>query len=264
MPRLEAQLRPAVVGALVSSDSAVVALSSFGGKTALVTGASRGIGRAIAVGLAEASVDVYALARDREALELLATSSANLPGRIRALICDITRGADLAAAMSELDDVAVLVNAAGWAPPRTPLHRISDADWRRTLDVCLHAPMNIVRALLPRMLEADEPAAIVQILSPAARRGRAGEAAYAAAKAGLRGFSESLRDELRNSAIKVVSVFPGYVDTDFVPANRKADRSRFLQPNDVARAVLQAIETSPNCCPEEIVLEPQRSPLPRS
>lgn len=204
------------------------------------------------------------VARDHAALAELATASAGMPGRIRPLSCDITSLELVDALLAELDDVAVLVNAAGWATLRTPLHRIADSDWHRTLEVCLHAPMNLVRALLPRMLEADAPAAIVQILSPAARCGRAGEAAYAAAKAGLRGFTQSLRDELRHSPIKVVSVFPGYVDTEFVPVNRKVDRSRFLQPDDVAQAVLYAIDTPPNCCPEEIVLEPQRSPLLRS
>ncbi len=238
-------------------------LSEFRGKTALVTGASRGIGRAVAANLSAAGIDVLAVARDLSALISLKRQTAAHPGAIKPCACDITDARDLESLLEDLNHVSVLVNAAGWASPRTSIQHSDPADWSRTLAVCLHSPMRIVQILLPRMLASDTPAAIFQILSPAARRGLAGEAAYAAAKAGLRGFTESLRDELRDSAIKVVSIYPGYVDTDFVPANRRADRSRFLQPDDVARAVVQCLDTPAHCCPTELVLEPQRDPLPR-
>lgn len=238
-------------------------LSTFHGKTALVTGASRGIGRAIAVELTGAGVNVAAVARDRTALDDLRVETTGQPGMISPYRCDITDALELEDFMVKVGQIAVLVNAAGWAAPRTPISRGDLADWSRTLAVCLHAPMRIVRFFLPGMMASQDPTAIIQILSPAARVGRAGEAPYAAAKAGLRGFTEALREEARDSSVKVVSIYPGYVDTDFIPPNHKADRARFLAPRDVALAVLQALDTSERCCPVEIVLEPQRDPFSR-
>ncbi len=237
--------------------------SGFAAKNALVTGASRGIGRAIALTLCENGMNVHALARDRAALEQLAKAAASHPGRIHRVPCDLLDRPELERVIGEIPTPAVIVNAAGWAPPRTPIRNSTSADWNSTLEVCLHAPMRIIKGVLPRMLDADAPGAIVQILSPAARRGRAGEAAYAAAKAGLRGFTEALRDELRGTEIKVVSIYPGHVDTDLIPPNRKVDRSRFLQPRDVAEAVLYCLNTPTHCCPEELVLDPQHDPFRR-
>lgn len=227
--------------------------------TALVTGASRGIGRAVAVELAAAGIDVLALARDRRALEALA-EQARRGGAITPLPCDLTDRGALQACLSSCGDATIVVNAAGWATPRTSVARARLDDWQRTLDVCLWAPMTIVRALLPNLV-ANGSGAIVQILSPAARRGRAGESAYAAAKAGLRGFTESLRDELRDTDVRVISIYPGFVDTQFLPPNRRLDRGRLLQPEDVAAAVLLSLRGDRRICPVEIVLEPQRDPL---
>lgn len=238
-------------------------ISSFLGKTALVTGASRGIGRAIAVELSRSGVNVAAVARDRVALDELVLETDGQPGKISPYCCDVTDVLEIDDLMTRVGRVAILVNAAGWATARMPISRGDLTDWGRTLAVCLHAPMRIVRFFLPGMMASEDPSAIVQILSPAARAGRAGEAPYAAAKAGLRGFTEALREEARDSSVKVVSIYPGFVDTDFIPPNHKADRARFLAAQDVARAVLQALDTSDRCCPVEIVLEPQRDPFSR-
>jgi 3-oxoacyl-[acyl-carrier protein] reductase len=231
-------------------------------RRALVTGASRGIGRAITLALSRAGMLVDAVARDREALARLADES-HPAGAISPRPCDLAELAQLGQLVDHVETPAVLVNAAGWAPPRNSIEHGRMEDWDRTLDVCLRAPMELVRRVLPAMLRARQPGAIVQISSPAARRGRAGEAAYCAAKAGLRGFTESLRDELRGSDIKVISIVPGYVDTDLIPANRRIDRGRFLSPEDVAEAVVYCLDTSARCCPEEVVLDPQHDPLRR-
>ncbi len=232
-------------------------------KTALVTGASRGIGRATALALSARGMRVHALARDRRALEDLSREGRETPGSISALPCDLTDAEEIASALGALPVAHVVVNAAGWAPPRTDVEHSRAEDWQRTLQVCLHAPMSIVHQLLPGMLSAGEGGTIVQVLSAAARRGRAGEAAYAAAKAGLRAFTQSLRDELRNTDVKVAAILPGYVDTDLIPPNRKVDRNRFLQPEDVATAVLYCLDTPRRACPEEVVIEPQRDPFAR-
>lgn len=236
-------------------------ISHYSGGSALVTGASRGIGRAIAVMLCAEGMKVDAVARDGSALEKVRDDCQEHPGEIRPRICDLSDDHQIETLTADLDTPSVVVNAAGWAAPRTTIAHSSLADTKRTLEVCLHAPMAIIREMLPAMLSAETAGAIVQILSPAARRGRAGEAAYAAAKSGLRGFTESLRAELRTTQVKVISLYPGYVDTDLIPANRKVDRSRFLQPADVADAVRFCLATSPRCCPEELVIEPQINPF---
>ena len=119
--------------------------------------------------------------------------------------------------------------------------------------------MVLTHLLLPDML-AHRSGAIVNIASTAARAARAGEAAYAAAKAGLLAFSRALFAEVRDNGVKVVAVCPGYVDTDFIPPNRRVDRSKFLQPDDVAEAIVHVIATAPHACPTDVVLEPQFNP----
>lgn len=235
---------------------------AFAHSRALVTGASRGIGRAIALALVRAGMLVDAVARDRSALDQLARES-DATGAISPRPCDLSDLSQIGGLVDQIQTPAVLINAAGWAAPRHPIERARPEDWERTLDICLRAPMELVRRTLPAMLRAGSPAAIVQISSPAARHGRAGEAAYAAAKAGLRGFTQSLRDELRGSNVKVISIAPGLVDTDLIPPNRKVDRRRFLSPQDVAEAVVYCLGTSARCCPEEVVLDPQHDPWQR-
>ena len=119
--------------------------------------------------------------------------------------------------------------------------------------------MVLTRLVLPDML-AHGRGAIINIASMAGKRGRAGEAAYAAAKFGLVGFTQSLFAEVRDHGIKVVAVYPGLVDTDLIPPNRRVDRSKFLQPSDIAAAVCDVLASPLRACPTEIVLEPQRDP----
>jgi 3-oxoacyl-[acyl-carrier protein] reductase len=97
---------------------------------------------------------------------------------------------------------------------------------------------------------------IVNIVSIAGQRGRAGEASYAAAKFGLLGFTQSLFDEVREHGIKVTAIVPGPVDTEHAPA----DRTRVLRPSDIAAAVVQVLTAPPGACPAEIVLEPLHDP----
>ncbi len=236
--------------------------SPLAGKIALVTGASRGIGRAISIRLAGAGVSVFALARDIAALEELAAEAGSIASAapIAPISCDITDGAALDLALDRCGAATLLINNAGWAAPRTAIADSRRQDWQRTLATCLTAPMQITHTMLPQMLRQNS-GAIVQILSPAAKRGRAGESAYAAAKAGLRGFTESLREETANTDILVSSIYPGFVDTDLIPKNRRVDRTRFLRPDDIATVVLDALQSPTHCCPTEIVVEPQRDPF---
>jgi len=235
-------------------------------QVALVTGAGRGIGRAIALRLVQAGCQVGAVARTESDLaELVRTAEADgQNGPVLALPADVTHDGEMEAAartiIERLGRITILVNNAGFAPPRSTVLKTPLADWDRTLATCLRAPMVLVRLVLPDML-AHGRGAIVNIASIAGRQGRAGETAYAAAKFGLLGFTQSLFAEVRDHGIKVTAICPGLVDTDLIPPNKRVDRAKFLQPSDVADAVFSLLMSPLRACPTEIVLEPQYDPL---
>jgi 3-oxoacyl-[acyl-carrier protein] reductase len=235
-------------------------------QTALVSGAGRGIGRAIAVRLAGEGCRVAALARTESELEEtveLAKAATPPAGTILAVPADVTRDADLEQAVQHviqrLGRVRILVNNAGFAPPRASVLKTSLADWDRTLATCLRAPMVLTRLVLPDML-AHGQGAILNIASIAGKKGRAGEAAYAAAKSGLLGFTQSLFEEVRSHGIKVAAICPGLVDTELIPPNSRVDRTKFLQPSDIADVVVAVLLSPARTCATEIVIEPQLDP----
>lgn len=230
------------------------------GRVAVVTGASRGIGRVTALRLAELGADVALIARNAEALDAVAREAAVHGGHMLALPLDVTDDLAVEDALQrvlvQLGSVSILVHGAGTAPPRGNHGKAAIADWDRMLATCLRAPMVLDRLLLPDML-VHQRGVIVHIASIAARRVRPGEAAYSAAKAGLLAFSHSLFREVCNSGIKVVAVCPGYVDTEFIPPNKHMDRDKFLRPEDIAETIAQVVLSPAHACPSEIVLEPQ-------
>jgi len=234
---------------------------------ALVTGASRGIGRAVALKLAGQGYDLALVARGRDDLEAVAEEVGATGVRVLCLPADITDDRQLEtmlqAVMLQLGSVSVLINNAGVAPPRAPHGKAAISEWDKMLATCLRAPMVLSHLVLPDM-RAHGRGAIVNIASLTGRRVRAGEAAYAAAKAGLIAFSQALFAEVRDSGVRVVCVCPGLVDTAFIPPNRRVDRSRFLQADDVATAVSQLLDLPLRACPSELVIEPQFDPeVPR-
>jgi 3-oxoacyl-[acyl-carrier protein] reductase len=230
---------------------------------ALVTGAGRGIGRATALRLAQAGCDLALIARTESELEVVAAAASSSGVRARALPADITDDVQVECmvqrAFSELGQISILINSAGSAPPRTTINKMRVADVDRTLATCLRAPIVLSRLLLPSML-AQQRGAIVNVASSTHRSAPRGEAVYAAAKAGLIAFSRALFAETRHCGIKVAAICPGYVDTGFVPPNRRVDRTKFLRPEDVAGIIFQVLTSGPRLCPTEVILEPQFDP----
>lgn len=229
----------------------------------LITGASRGIGRATALRLARARCSLALVARTEAELRGVAADAESLGCRAMALPADVTDDSQLESAVrqvaTELGAVTMLVNNAGWAPPRQSVTKAALAEWDRLLATCLRAPMVLTHLLLPDML-ARKHGAIVNVASLAPQCARPGEAAYAAAKAGLIAFTRGLFAEVRDSGVRVCAVCPGYVDTSLVPPNRRVDRAKFLRPEDVAEAIFQVLTFDPRACPTEMVLEPQFDP----
>jgi len=232
---------------------------------ALVTGAGHGIGRAVAVQLARAGCQVAALARTESELTDTAAEAAADPtaAPVLPLPADVTRDADLEQAVrliiERLGPITVLVNNAGFAPPRSSVLKTSLADWDRTLATCLRAPMVLTRLVLPDML-AHGRGSIVNIASISGKHGRGAEASYAAAKFGLLGFTQSLFEEVREHGIRVTAIVPGAVDAEHDLPAEPDNRPRTLQAADIAAAVLQVLLAPRGACPTEIVLEPLHAP----
>jgi 3-oxoacyl-[acyl-carrier protein] reductase len=207
-------------------------------RTAVVTGASRGIGRAIAQRLAR-DYHVVATARSREDLEGLASSIAADGGTCTPLALDLRDGAAVAQALGGIE-ADVLVNNAG-VMTKKPLLELSPAEWHEMVDVNLNALYHTTRAVLPAMT-ARGSGHVVIIGSITGRSAFAGGTAYAATKHAVMGFSESLLFEVRESGVKVSVIMPGSVATDMAGADAAA---WMLTAADVATAVAQVLDTPP-------------------
>ena len=207
---------------------------------ALVTGASRGIGRAIALGLAPTH-DLILTARSTDALASVARDATALGASVRAIPCDV---ADPAAVSAALAGVAcdVLVNNAGVASMK-PFLSLSPADWTAMIDVNVNALYHVTRAVLPGMVERQR-GHVITIGSTAGRNTFPGGTCYAGTKHFVMGFSECLMLEVRDAGVKVSVVMPGSVETELFPAG--TDTSWMCTPDDVAGAVRQMVDTPPH------------------
>ncbi|MDE1882468.1 MAG: 3-oxoacyl-[acyl-carrier-protein] reductase [Rhodospirillales bacterium] len=215
------------------------------GKTALITGASGGIGAEIARALHAQGAVVGLSGTRREALEALA---AELGERVHVLPADLSQAeeaarliADAEAAMGKVD---ILVNNAGLTKDGLAM-RMSDADWERVINVDLAAPFRLIRAALKTMLRR-RAGRIINIGSIVGTTGNPGQANYCAAKAGLIGLSKSLAQEVASRGITVNVVAPGFVETpmtDVLPEAQRAELAgkiplgRLGAPRDIAAAV---------------------------
>ena len=215
------------------------------GGTAVVTGASRGIGRAIALRLAEAGADVALWARDAGALQRVAEEVTAAGARTLPIVCDVTDSAavERAAELTRrgLSPVTVVVNNAG-AVLRKPTVAISDTEWRRVMAVNLDGTFHVTRAFLPDLTRAA--GRIINISSIAGREGTALLAAYCAAKHAVVGLTRALAEELRTAKVCVNAICPGSVDTVMLHEGMPG-ASPDMSPDDIARTALFLATTAP-------------------
>ncbi len=238
-------------------------MSGNNGRVAVVTGAGRGIGRAVAIELARAGYRLCIAARTREQLEETRTLSGLAPEDSLIVLLDLADSAAPAALVETALDcygrLDVLINNAGWAPPRRALTKVSETEQDRMIAVNLRAPIALTRLAAAPMLKKGA-GAIVNVASTAGIKSPAMEAIYAATKAGLIAFTRSCFNEFREGGVRVSVVIPGLVDTALIPANKHLDRSLMLPPARVAFTISQILSSPPGMCPVEVVIEPDRNP----
>ena len=216
------------------------------GEIALVTGATRGIGAAIAERLAHQGARVIGTATTAEGA---ARIGANLAGRGgRGVVLDVVKPDSIAAVLEDIEahegHVGILCNNAGITRD-TLLLRMKEEDWDAVLDTNLASVFRLSKAVLRGMMKARK-GRIVSITSVVGLTGNAGQANYAAAKAGIIGFTKSLAREVGSRGITVNAIAPGFIDTDMTRALAEAQRAalnaqiplgRLGQPADIAAAV---------------------------
>lgn len=206
---------------------------------AVITGASKGIGRATALRLAS-DFDVVAVARSADELQSLAAEIARAGGTCRPVPLDIT---DPVAVASELGgiDAQVLVNNAGVGTLK-PFMELTRDEWTQMVDVNFNALYDVTRAILPAML-ARKSGHVVVTGSITGRSAFPGGTCYAATKHAVMAFTECLMLEVRDAGVKVSVVNPGSVATHF---SERSDPSWMLSADDVADAIQKVIDTPPN------------------
>jgi NAD(P)-dependent dehydrogenase (short-subunit alcohol dehydrogenase family) len=235
--------------------------AKLAGKSALITGGSRGIGLAIARSLAAEGCSVAITARGESDLararEILGSGAL----AIAADVSDPKSVADLFSGLRQAgrQRLDILVNNAGRAGNLANVGEIPFEEWQRTIAVNLTGPFLVTQAALP-MIPAG--GIIVNTLSTAARNVFPGMAAYAASKHGLLGFTETLREELRAKKIRVLALLPGATDTEiwqqFWP---DAPRQKMVDPSSVAAAVLLAVTMPEGTSVDEIRIQPAAGKL---
>ncbi|HEY0191752.1 MAG TPA: SDR family NAD(P)-dependent oxidoreductase [Kofleriaceae bacterium] len=216
------------------------------GTTSVVTGASRGIGRAIALRLAGAGADVALWARDHDALVRVADECRALGVEALASVCDVADAAQVTAAAGEvragLPPVTVIVNNAG-AVLRRSTAEITDAEWRHVMAVNLDGTFHVTRAFLPDLTRVS--GRVINIASRAGREGTALLAAYCAAKHGVVGLTRALAEELRAAKVSVNAICPGSVDTAMLREGLPGARAD-MSPDEIARTALFLAHAAPS------------------
>ncbi len=211
------------------------------GRVALVTGGSRGIGRATAIALAREGARVAVAARSMDGLDETVLQVSKAGGRALAIPADVTSRDDVqfmaAAAAEHLGPIDILVNNAGIAR-FAPVLEAKPEDWQAMFAVNLIAPLLCTQAVLPSMIERGR-GWIINISSAAGIKGYVEQSGYCASKHGLLGFAKVLALETQRHGIRVHTICPGAVDTDMARQNRNIDDpSDWMQPEEIAETVV--------------------------
>ena len=226
-------------------------------KVALVTGASRGIGRAIALRLA-ATHNLVLVARDVDLLQALASECEALGASVQLVRVDVRDGLAAASALTGLH-VDVLVNNAGVAVMK-PFLEMTAEEWNRQVDVNVNALYHVTRAVLPGMVQRGHGHVCI-IGSTAGRNTFVGGTCYTGTKHFVMGFAESLMLEVRDAGVGVSVITPGSVATELFPEG--TNTAWMLEPENVADAVVFAVTTPQHVLVHRLEVRPLSPKRPR-
>jgi 3-oxoacyl-[acyl-carrier protein] reductase len=228
-------------------------------KRALITGGTKGIGRAIAESLIKAGARVAITARNQD--EIAATVSqlnAIGPGTATGHVCDVRDYNQIKSVFANLDGLDILINNAG-VGIFASVESMSVEDFRAVLETNVFGVFYCCHEAIPLMKKRGG-GYIINISSLAGANPHAEMAAYNASKFGLNGFSEALMQEVRHDGIKVSYIMPGSVNTAFGGDEPSDEKSWQLQPSDVAQVVMDLLEFSKRALPSRIEIRPSRPP----
>ncbi len=234
---------------------------ALAGKIALITGASRGIGFAIARRLGRMGARIAICGRDRAKLDQSASSLRDDGIETLAVQADVARGDQISSLVhqtqSELGPIDILVNNAGTGV-FGPFHEFGESDWNAVMDINLRSVFLLCRAVAPEMIRR-QTGHIINLNSLAGKNTFANGAIYCASKWCLMGLTGSMAEDLRGYGIRVSAICPGSVATDF-PGQGGKNHSKILQPDDIAHAVAALVTQSAGSFISEVHIRPTRKP----
>jgi len=222
---------------------------SLKGKIAFITGAGRGIGKAVAIALANEGVNVGLLARTEEALKEVVKEVEALGVKAVYATVDVSSLEEVEQAISaltnELGKADILINNAGIGKFESLLE-MSPEEWKKIIDVNLMGPYYVTKAVLPQLIEKNG-GDIINISSTNGLNGAATSSAYSASKFGLIGMTESLAQEVRRNNIRVTSLTPSTVATELAVKTDliKGDAEKYMQPEDIAELIVSQLKLHP-------------------
>ncbi len=236
---------------------------SLRGKVALITGASRGIGLAIARALAAEGCNLVITSRNKTTLAKACRELKAKNAHVLSCLCDVRDPVSvrdlMAAVQGRFHHIDILINNAGIAHSNLSVAELSLESWREVIDTNLTGMFLITRDALPLMKSGG---VIVNNLSIAAKRVFAGSSAYNASKHGALGFTNTLREELREKGIRVIALLPGATDTAIWNTLwPEAPRKKMMQPETVAQALVNALALPTESTVEELVIMPSAGTL---
>ena len=218
------------------------------GKTALITGAGRGIGRAITLAFAQEGCQVALAARTQEELDRTTTDAIAFGVKALPIVCDVTISSDIsstiAATLDAFGHIDILVNNAGAAHFK-PIYQITLEEWQHAFDVNVTSAFSFIQGVLPGMM-ARHTGRIINISSVTGLKALPEQAAYGAAKHALNSLTKSLNLELRDYNIAAHAICPGGVDTKLSQdAMPHRDKTEWMKPEDIADQALYLATLSP-------------------
>jgi NAD(P)-dependent dehydrogenase (short-subunit alcohol dehydrogenase family) len=252
-----------------------VSEKSLAGRNALVTGASRGIGRSIAISLSENGAHVILVARNAELLNEVKAEIESMGGSAQVIAADLAleEAAEQIAQQIDVDSLNVLVNNAGGNSFMSPVQSMRLSGWRKTLNLNLDSIVALTQALIPRLVNSGN-GSVINVASVAGLNSSPFMSHYGAAKAALISFSRSLAVELAAQGVRVNSLVPGWIETDltdFLRDTKEAEAgalarvpmARWGRPEEIADAALfLASDSSSFMTGQELIVDGGLTAMP--